>query len=174
MYVSDAPRAWYEEASRRLTSLGFVKIPLDVCPDLRQSVLCGQFGGDSDPAIRTKITEDLQQLFDEFEFLGVQMADSLMATSPAATTTTSTSPPTSGTCGSSGSYGQLRRLYTCGSLPPCWLEKFPRQRCHGASSNLLKSHRKQCETTTALVALQLPGPVCVCVRVCKRRNIIIW
>ena len=89
--LCDAPRAWFVEATRRLTSLGFVQHPLDSClfllfgPRLQCAIglHVDDLIGISDPAIRQKVKEDLQKLFsfrdfrenqENFDFLGVQVA----------------------------------------------------------------------------------------------------
>ena len=89
--LRDAPRAWFVEATRRLTSLGFVQHPLDSClfllfgPRLQCAIglHVDDLMGISDPAVRQKMKEDLQKLFsfrdfrenqENFDFLGVQVA----------------------------------------------------------------------------------------------------
>ena len=89
--LCDAPRAWFVEATRRLTSLGFVQHPLDSClfllfgPRLQCAIglHVDDLMGISDPAVRQKVKEDLQKLFsfrdfrenqENFDFLGIQVA----------------------------------------------------------------------------------------------------
>ena len=89
--LSDAPRAWYEEASRRLLSLGFTKHPLDGClylwfdTELRCAIglHVDDLLGVVEPTWSSKMKEDLQGLFafrdfredqENFEFLGTQVS----------------------------------------------------------------------------------------------------
>ncbi|CAE7693968.1 RE1, partial [Symbiodinium necroappetens] len=88
--LSDAPRAWYEEASRRLLSLGFTKHPLDGCLyllfDTKLRCAIGLHVDDLlgvvEPSWASKTREDLQSLFafrdfredqPSFDFLGTQV-----------------------------------------------------------------------------------------------------
>ena len=86
--LCDAPRAWYDEASRRLEQAGFTKHPLDAClflyfaPDLQCAI-----GLHVDDLLGTSehkdaIKKNLMELFafrdfledqDTFEFLGVHV-----------------------------------------------------------------------------------------------------
>ena len=89
--LCDAPRAWFDEASRRLEQAGFVKHPLDAClflyyaPDLRCAIglHVDDLLGTTAPENRKHIKESLIELFsfrdfhedqDVFEFLGVSMS----------------------------------------------------------------------------------------------------
>ncbi|CAE7901478.1 GIP [Symbiodinium sp. KB8] len=89
--LCDAPRAWFDEASRRLEQAGFVKHPLDAClflyyaPDLRCAIglHVDDLLGTTAPENRKHIKESLIELFsfrdfhedqDAFEFLGVSMS----------------------------------------------------------------------------------------------------
>ncbi|CAE7334635.1 RE2, partial [Symbiodinium microadriaticum] len=88
--LCDAPRAWYDEASRRLEQAGFTKHSLDAClflyfaPDLRCAVglhvddLLGTSSPDSKDFIKKSLLElfsfrDYREDQDEFEFLGVSV-----------------------------------------------------------------------------------------------------
>ena len=69
--LGDAPRAWFEEAPRRLLSLGFTKHPLDAClfllfdTELRCAIglHVDDLLGIVDPSLGDKVKEDLQRLF---------------------------------------------------------------------------------------------------------------
>ena len=89
--LGDAPRAWFEEASRRLLSLGFTQHPLDAClfllfdTELRCAIglHVDDLLGIVDPSLGDKVKEDLQRLFafrdfrenqERFGFLGTQVS----------------------------------------------------------------------------------------------------